>query len=384
MRIGFYAPLKPPVSPKPSGDRRMARLFLKCFKARGHEARVTSRMRGRDGIGDPARQSRMQRLGARLAGRLIRRYAAPGAWRPDIWFTYHLFYKAPDWIGPVVARALSIPYVVAEASHAPKRATGPWRANHQQVEHALRQADLVIGLNRRDRACVDPVLGRRTRYVTLRPFLDREPGSVPAREVARARLASRHGLPADTPWLLAVGMMRADAKLESYRVLAAALDQMKTRAPGRPPWRLIVIGDGPARPQVEAALGPQTVFTGALSQAALADYYAAADLFVWPSVREAYGMALLEAQAAGLPAVAGDTGGVPDILRDGRTGLLCPVGDAAAFARAMATLIDDTAARRAMGAAARAVVAAEHDFAAAATRIDALLRETIVRHAAIP
>ena len=384
MKIGFYAPLKPPDSPKPSGDRRMARLFLKCFKARGHEARLTSRMRSRDGIGDPARQSRMQRLGTRLADRLIRRYAAPGAWRPDIWFTYHLFYKAPDWIGPVVAKALSIPYVAAEASHAPKRATGPWRASHQQVERTLRQADLVIGLNSRDRACVDPVLGRRTRYVTLRPFLDREPRPGPAKEVARARLASRHGLPAGTPWLLAVGMMRADAKLESYQVLAGALDQMKPRTPERPPWCLIVIGDGPARAQVEAALGPRTLFTGALSQDALADYYAAADLFVWPSVREAYGMALLEAQAAGLPAVAGDTGGVPDILRDGRTGLLCPVGDAAAFARAMAALIDDTARRRAMGAAARAVVAAEHDFAATATRIDALLRETIVRHAAIP
>lgn len=375
MRIAFFAPLKPPDSPRPSGDRRVARLFLKCFEARGHDARLVSRMRGRDATGDPARQARIQRLGARLAERLIRRFTAPDAWRPDIWFTYHLIYKAPDWIGPAVADALSIPYVVAEASHAPKRAHGPWRIGHQQVEGALRRADLVLGLNSHDRACVDPVIGERTRHVTIKPFLDRGAASVPARGPARKRLAARYGLPADTVWLLAVGMMREDAKLDSYRVLAAALALLETETD----WRLIVVGDGPARSEVEALLGPKTAFTGLLSQEALTDHYAAADLFVWPSVREAYGMALLEAQAAGLPAVAGDTGGVPDILRDRLTGLLCPVGDAVGFAGATARLIDNPRTRHAMGVAARATVAAEHDFETAASRIDTLLTETAAR-----
>jgi len=100
-------------------------------------------------------------------------------------------------------------------------------------------------------------------------------------------------------------------------------------------------------------LGPATVFAGTLSGDQLAVYYAAADLFVWPSIREAYGMALLEAQTAGLAAVAGDTGGVPDIARNGETGLLCPEGDASAFASAVEHLIDTPSERLAMGEKAR-------------------------------
>jgi glycosyltransferase involved in cell wall biosynthesis len=71
--------------------------------------------------------------------------------------------------------------------------------------------------------------------------------------------------------------------------------------------------------------------------------------------------------------VAGDSGGVGEILRDGRTGWLVPMGDAAAFARAVAAALDDPAARRARGAAARATVAAEHDLDAAGRVLERVL-----------
>jgi glycosyltransferase involved in cell wall biosynthesis len=373
VRVAFHAPLKPPNSPKPSGDRRMARLLIKAMAARDHDVRLASILRTRDGAGNPPRQARIQRLGARLADRLVRHYKTEGAWRPDVWFTYHLYYKAPDWIGPIVTEALGIPYVVAEASHAPKRAEGPWKLGHQQVESILGRADLVIGLNKRDRTCVAPVLGPRTRYVGLRPFL--EPREIRDRTAARTQISTRHGVPLDTVWLLAVGMMRDDAKLESYRVLASSLAKLTNRAN----WRLIVVGDGPARDEVEKALGPDTIFTGALPDDQLSSYYAAADLFVWPSVREAYGMALLEAQATGLPAVAGDSGGVPEILRDGETGLLCPEGDVNAFANAVERLINDTPKRLKMSQKARSIIALDHGFQNAATTIDGWLID-MLRH----
>lgn len=374
MKVAFHAPLKPPDSPKPSGDRRVARLLIRALKARGHDVRIASRQRTRDGLGDPKRQIRVKRLGKRLADGLVQRYRAPGAWCPDIWFTYHLYYKAPDWIGPAVAEALDIPYIVAEASHALKRGSGPWSINHQQVEAVLRRADLVIGLNSHDRARVEPALGPRGRYVQLRPFL--EPKAVADRSSSRAALAARHDLPADATWLLAVGMMREDAKLESYRLLASAMEKVQTATD----WRLIVVGDGPARRAVVDTLGPATVFTGTLTGDQLAVYYAAADLFVWPSIREAYGMALLEAQTAGLAAVAGDTGGVPDILRDGETGLLCPEGDAAAFAKAVDHLIDTPSKRLAMGENARICTALDHGFHGAADTIDGWLTDILRGH----
>jgi glycosyltransferase involved in cell wall biosynthesis len=115
-------------------------------------------------------------------------------------------------------------------------------------------------------------------------------------------------------------------------------------------------------------------FAGAVPHADLPALYATADLYLWPAINEAYGMAFLEAQAAGLPVVAGRTGGVPAIVADGATGLLTPVGDAAAFAAAVARLLDSPTERARLGVAAAARVAAHHDERAAAHALAAALR----------
>ena len=130
-------------------------------------------------------------------------------------------------------------------------------------------------------------------------------------------LAARFGLDPQQPWLLAVAMMRADVKRESYLLLADG-----ARPAARSAWQLLVVGDGPARAEVEAVRGPGQV--GSLRRRAAggraAAVYAAADLYVWPAVREAYGLAMLEAQAAGLPVVAGREGGVAEVVADGVSG----------------------------------------------------------------
>jgi glycosyltransferase involved in cell wall biosynthesis len=113
---------------------------------------------------------------------------------------------------------------------------------------------------------------------------------------------------------------------------------------------------------------------GVVPHAELPAVYAAADLYVWPAINEAYGMAFLEAQASGLPVVAGRTGGVPAVVADGVTGLLTPVGDAAAFAAAVARLLDDAGARARLGQAAIRRIAARHDERAAAHALAAALR----------
>src|SRR5439155_14950174 len=117
------------------------------------------------------------------------------------------------------------------------------------------------------------------------------------------------------------------------------------------------VGDGPARAEVESALAPlgsRVVYRGVLDEAAIAAVLAEADLFVWPAISEAFGMALLEAQACGVPVVAGASGGVSGIVASGETGLLTPPGDIAGFAAATRRLLVDEAARGVMAAAARA------------------------------
>lgn len=372
MRIAFYAPMKPPGSPVPSGDRAVARLLVRALDAAGHAPRLASRFRA--WTADPAEQARRRAGGGRAARRLIRRYRAAAADRPELWFTYHLYYKAPDWLGPAVADALAIPYVVAEASHAPKRASGRWAVGHAAAAAAIRRADAVIGLNPVDRARLEPLLAGAGRLHALAPFIDTAPfaAAAAARARHRARLADSLALDPGRPILLAAAMMRAGDKLASYRVLAEALARLAGE-----PWTLAVAGDGPARPEVEAAfavLPPGRVrFLGRAAARALPGLYAAADLFVWPAVREAYGIALLEAQAAGLPAVAGASGGVAQIVAHGRTGLLVAEGDAGAFAEAVRTLLRAPGRRAAFAAAAHSKAGSEHGLAGASAALDRIL-----------
>lgn len=369
MRVAFYAPLKAPDHPVPSGDRRMARLLMAALAAGGHEVTLACRLRSWDDAARPGRMEHLEAIGRRCADRLIRRLAPSP---PDLWFTYHLYHKAPDWLGPAVSGALGIPYVVAEASFAAKRAGGPWAAGHAAAGAAIRRAAAVITLTGKDAPGVEPLLDDPRRLVRLPPFVDRHPylDASRERERHRAGLAARYGLPRDEPWLLAVGMMRAGDKARSYAVLADALGRLTHRG-----WTLVVAGDGPTRAAIEtgfAAIAGRTRFVGTLDGHTLAALYAAADLMVWPAINEAYGMALLEAQAAGLAVVAGRTGGVPDVVRHGEGGLLVPVGDAAAFADSVDGLLTDGDARRAMGHRAQAAVARDHDFQAAVDRLRTL------------
>ena len=376
MNIAFYAPMKPPDHPVPSGDRRMANLLMAALSLAGHRIELSCRLCSRDGEGDPARQARLASLGAALARRLVRRFESrPKDERPAAWLTYHLYYKAPDWIGPAVCEALGIPYLVAEASVAGKRAGGPWDLGHRATLAALERATAVIALNPRDVECLpDP-----HRVHALRPFLDPAPYRAAAAERPRHRaaLAKRLNLDPEQPWLLAVAMMRRGDKLASYRALAESLTDLRGL-----PWQLVLVGDGPARGEVAAAFSRFPVerlrYLGELSPDALPPVYAACDLLVWPAVREAYGMALLEAQASGLPVVAGASGAVPEIVRDGATGALARPEDPAAFTEALRGLLEDPARRHRMAAAAPAVVCAEHGLPAAARRLDAILAEAVV------
>jgi glycosyltransferase involved in cell wall biosynthesis len=173
--------------------------------------------------------------------------------------------------------------------------------------------------------------------------------------------------------MLAVAMMRAPDKLASYRLLAEAAQRLLPL-----PWRLILVGDGPERAVVEAAFAPigeRVAFAGLRAPEEIARFHAAADLFAWPAVNEAYGMAILEAQAAGLPAVAGRVGGVPEIVAEGETGLLAPGGDAVGFAQALERLLADSGLRQRLGQAARRRAAERHGFSQAVRRLDGILRQ---------
>jgi glycosyltransferase involved in cell wall biosynthesis len=342
MHIAFYAPMKPPTHPNPSGDRRMARLLMQAWEGAGHRVELASKFRSYD-RGDVRRQEKIRDTGRKLADRLIRRYRArPKVQQPELWFTYHLYHKAPDWLGPAVCAALDIPYLVAEASYAPKQAGGPWDLGHRASAESLAKAARIIGLNRADGDCLLPLLDKPDRQLMAPPFIDTTPyqQAMPDRPAHRRALSKHLGLDEQTPLLLSVAMMRSDQKLLSYQLLGKALQNIMDR-----PWQLLVAGSGPALADVEKALSPladRVSWLGSQQENALIPLYAGTDLFVWPAIKEAYGMVFLEALSAGLPVVAGRSAGVEGIVTDNRNGLLVPLGDADAFSDAVAYLLDDS------------------------------------------
>jgi glycosyltransferase involved in cell wall biosynthesis len=358
--IAFYAPMKSPEHPAPSGDRTMARLLFKALERAGFAPRLASELRSWDRVGEPQFQRQAQREGLAEADRLIAQWrSAPTRERPRLWFTYHLYYKAPDWIGPRVADALGIPYVVAEASRAGKRAAGAWALGHAAAEAALDRAEIVFVMTEADRESLELRRPAGQRLASLPPFID-----LAEWEASAASAGARGG----EARLLTVAMMRTGDKVGSYRLLAASLGRLGDAA-----WLLDIVGDGEARVEVEALFAPfggRVTLHGAIEdRTALATLYRAADLLVWPAVNEAYGMAFLEAQAFGCPVLAGAYGGVASVVRDGVTGVLAPPGEAEALANQLRALIGDRTQRRALGQAAARFVHSERTLPQAAERL---------------
>ncbi len=361
MRIAFYAPLKSPNHPVASGDRQMARMLVKALQQGGHNVELVSEFRFY--LREPEQQS-FDALKIEAREQAVR---IAGLWdrdgKPDLWFTYHPYYKAPDLIGPRLASAFAVPYVTAEASYSRRRNAGLWADSQALVARAVGQAALNICFTLRDRQGLADAIPDAA-FGMLPPFID----------TSLFREAPTRGSPKR---LVTVAMMRPGDKAESYRMLAQALGLI-----GDLPWTMSVVGDGPARDEVKAQFAgvpaDRIEWLGALEPAAVPDVLYTGGIYVWPGFGEAYGVAYLEAQAAGLPVVAQHIAGVPEVVRDGQTGFLTPPGDVAAFASAIARLLARNDERTTMAAQARRFILDERSLDVAAARLSELLAKVWV------
>jgi glycosyltransferase involved in cell wall biosynthesis len=134
---------------------------------------------------------------------------------------------------------------------------------------------------------------------------------------AEMRAALSDGHPDDTV-LIYVGRLSSEKQIDHLKPVLEAV----------PGTRLAIVGNGPAREALEAQFaGTNTKFMGYMTGEPLSQAYASADMFVFPSALETFGLVVVEAMAAGLPVVASRVGGVRDVVAEGQTGYTFDAGD---------------------------------------------------------
>lgn len=358
MKIAFYSPLKSPNHPVPSGDRLMARLLIRALQLGGHDVEVVSELRSfqREPVGEG--QDSLKLAAERERERIAAAWQRDGT--PDVWFCYHPYYKARDLLGPSLCQSFGVTYVTAEASYSPKRNGMGWEAIQTELLADLRSAAVHICFTERDRQGLlnaEPLL----QSALLPPFIDTALFEQTTPSPIRYRMAT-------------VAMMRAGDKLSSYRALSQALQHL----PEDCPWSLDIMGDGPERETVHGLFDSfdheRIIWHGEQTPENIATILSRASLYVWPGHGEAYGLAYLEAQAAGLPVVAERVAGVPAVVTSGKTGLLTGPGNTEAYADALRLLMKDETLRLEMAATARHFAVSERSLGSAAAALDAIIK----------
>jgi len=264
----------------------------------------------------------------------------------------HGYARVSMWLAVITASISHLPYVLRGESRADTdNALPAWKATVKRgvIGRLVRGAGAcaVIGQHNRQfylKYGADPA------RLVLAPYsvdVDRFAAAADRARQSRQQQLKSLGLDGDRPLILFA------AKLQPWKRpldLVAALQQMKV------PAQLVFIGDGPLRGDVERGLAsvPGTRVLGFVNQQELGAWYGLADVFVLPSEREPWGLAVNEALAAGTPAVVSDhVGCAPDLITPA-TGAVVPVGDSTALARTLDSLCADRPRLRAMRTQARA------------------------------
>lgn len=290
-------------------------------------------------------------------------------------------------------------------------AAGPFDVVHAQFattaaaavglrRHGLTTAPIVCSVHGQDVNTMDG--SARARFVALVPEIARiTVGTSFMRDVVVGFGVDENSV---TVWPqgVEIGPAIAHVSSDAFRVLAVgrlvpfkgvddALRVIATARTSVPNLVFQVVGDGPERPALErlaAELGVAdiTTFSGGLSHDAVLEAHARADVFLHMArvaadgATEGQGVAPAEASANGVPIVATRAGGLPEVVIDGQTGLLVPIGDVAGAAKALVALAFDQKRRIALGEAGRRFVAAEYLMSRSVDRVLGIYSETFVRN----
>lgn len=271
---------------------------------------------------------------------LYRLYRVLLAERPDV---IHAFLFWANFISRVLGRLLQVP--VRISSYRDVLLWGRWR-NRLCERLTARWAHAVTCCSEAVRLRVlSEVGGDEWKYLTIHNGVDMA-GFHSYRTVTKRHVGLREGVPV-------IGTVCR--LIEPDKGITVLLQGMAKLAgpPASLSCQLLIVGEGPARRQLHdlgerLGISSRVVFTGMRRD--IADVLPLLDVFVMPSLSEGFGIAIVEAMAAGRPVVASAVGGIPEIVHHEETGLLVPPGDPDALAAALRDLVTRPDRARALGA----------------------------------
>ena len=155
--------------------------------------------------------------------------------------------------------------------------------------------------------------------------------------------------------------------VEKYKGIDLMIKSIKKITEQIPDTFLVIVGDGEDKPRLkniakDEGVANKVIFTGKISSKLLPSFYNACDLFVLPSTKEGFGIVFLEAMYFSKTCVGVSTGGVPEVIEDGRTGLLCKQNDIDSLTNTVIHLLTNEALRHSLGKAGKEKVEKEFLF----------------------
>ena len=373
VKIAFFCPNKPLSHAHPSGDLTIARDLHNALNDMGHECREIVQFRSR-WFWKSAEGWANAFMNLLEACRKAREF------KPDLWLTYHSYYKSPDILGPFISRLQHIPYVIFQPMYSTsRRKASSTRVGFTLNRLALKAATHVFTNNLNDLEALRRLF--RPEQITYVPS-----GIVPEDfrrdEAAGKAIRKQYGISDRTPLIMTAARFRPGVKCESLVYLFKSLALLRA---AHCEFNLLVVGDGPMEEHLKAIaeelLPGQVVFTGRVARRDMAQCYSAADLFAFPGIGESLGMVYLEAQACELPVVALDSPGVSQVVVGDQTGVLVPRDNGQAMAEAIGALVRSPETRRKLGHEGRQFVTEQRNAQSNYHQLSQKLEEIAVRFA---
>jgi len=353
MRICFYAPFKPVNHKNPSGDRVIATGLYEYLIKQGHHVWIASTLRCRWIFLKPWLFPFVLREQKRVEKKILKK-------KPDLWLTYHTYYKAPDILGPFVCKKTNLKYVIFQGMYSSKRNKKiKTKAGYHLNKKALLAA-MHLFLNRKtDLVNVKRVVcSNDLSYIAPGIFQDKF-----RFDKANRILIRKLWKVGNIPVILSAAMFRPGVKYKGLSYVIKACSELKRQ---KKAFYLVIIGDGEKREEIykkaRKKLGSRVIFTGQIPNKEMFKYYSASDFFVFPGFEESLGMVFLEAQSCGLPVVAFDNGGISEVVVNNKTGFLVPLNNLDKFVRSIKLFLTKKDLRRKMGDSACEYVKKKHDL----------------------